>query len=641
MLLDLLLGLLPYLSLFLTITYVLQKNTLQDAIVQASLIWGGFIFLLSLGLSLLNTINYVSMLGAFGIYCLLMFKLSWAKRSCINIKCELNNYFKFILFIVIIVIITGLIYPPNTWDALTYHMPRIQHWIQNQNQSFFYTNIIRQNGMAPFASTMILPSVILSKSDIYANLMQGLAFAGSIYLILCIAKELKASRAQQWLAALFFATLPMAILQASSVQTDIAITYWFLCFVYMFLQWKKQRLISQASYSGLALGLAILTKGTAYVIGLPFVIYFAYLLLKDLKKYFWHATIICLLVVVINVPHLVRNYNFYGSIIAAGENTIVQKPSIGTFIANFVGNLRVHDPGLVLKEEFDNIYYNMCSLLGVDVEDKAIFPWGHERYSLKMEDSKAQNSLHALALCIIFLLFFMRKLSLPRAYTWLTLSVVASFCLLIAWQPWITRLQTPIFALCAPIFGFALGSMELNKSKVLRTFIFLMCFTALVPLLMNVLRPIIPYYAGYPSIWNSKREELYFVKLPQLKDNYIAAASALAKEKPQEIALLLGEDSVEYPIWSLLQNRMNKLPYMYHSFNEQLQNEPAPYVFALSLQAIGTEDVQVNSVTQALRHKLFGEFKTKPSVTVNNMPAVQDLMPQGFKLIEDKYIPLQ
>ncbi len=641
MIFDLLAGLLPYIALFLTIIYFLQKHNLQDSVVRGSLCWGAFLFALVLGLSLFDSLNYISIFYAFVFYGLVMCKALLFNRKKPQFSFESNPYIKFILFIVVTAIITGLIYPPNTWDALTYHMPRIQHWIQNQSQEFFYTNIIRQNGMAPFASTMILPSVILAKSDIYANLMQGIAFAGSIFLIKSIASLLGATKLQSLLGALFFATLPMAILQASSVQTDIAITYWFLCFVYMFLQWIKHREIVLASYGGIALGLAILTKGTAYVVGLPFVLYFAYLLLKNIRKYFWHAVIISLLVVAINTPHLVRNHNFYGSIIAAGENTIVQKPSVGTFIANFIGNLRVHEPGVVFKKELDNAYLKMCALLGVDVEDKGIFPWGYERYSYKMEDSKAQNTLHALALCVVFLMFFMRKLRLPQAYTFLVLAVIAAFCLLIAWQPWITRLQTPIFALAAPLFGFALGDVNFKKYKSFKVFVFIMCLCALLPLLMNVLRPIIPYYAGYPSFWNSTREELYFVKLPKLKDSYIKAASTLAKEDPKNVALLFGEDSVEYPIWPLLQNRMQELPQMNHSFDKNLQYNPAPYVFALSLQAIGTEQKEVNSITQALRQKLFGQNLEKPRIKAENLPATKDLMPQGFKLIDDKYIPLQ
>ncbi len=639
MLVNLLVGLVPYLSLFLTILCFLQRVNLQEAVVRASLIWGAFLFVLSFILSIFDAITYFNVLCAFSLYCLIALKFCLNLKNSIDLTLDFNNYSKFIFFILLVVCFTALIYPPNTWDALTYHMPRVQHWIQNQNQAFFYTNIIRQNGMAPFASTIILYSTILAKSDIYANLMQAIAFAGSIYIILCIAKELGASKIQQWLGALFFATLPMAILQASSVQSDIAITYWFLCFVYMFLQWIKQRKLLMATYAGLALGLAILTKGTAYVVGLPFVLYFAYMLLKNIKKYFMHAAIICLIVITINVPHLIRNYDFYGSIIAAGENTIVQKPSFGTLIANFFGNLRVHEPGIIMKKELDELYYSMCEFLNVDVEDKAIFPWGHTRYSLKMEDSKAQNPLHALALCIIFFMFFVRKLALPKTYTWLMLTVIGSFCLLIAWQPWITRLQTPIFALCAPLFGFALGGVNLKEHVYLRSFIIFICLTALVPLLMNVLRPIIPYYAGYPSFWNSTREELYFVKLPQLKQNYIDAVTKLAKENPKDVALIFGEDSVEYPLWPLLQNRMQVLPVMHHSFNKQLQAKPAPYVFALSLNSIGTEEAEVNSVTMALREKL---FDTKDlHIKSENLPQIEDLTPQGFKLIDDKYTPLQ
>ena len=41
------------------------------------------------------------------------------------------------IFIALIIFVTGCLYPPNTWDSLTYHLPRIEHWIQNKNLGFY------------------------------------------------------------------------------------------------------------------------------------------------------------------------------------------------------------------------------------------------------------------------------------------------------------------------------------------------------------------------------------------------------------------------------------------------------------------------------------------------------------------------
>ena len=74
--------------------------------------------------------------------------------SSINI----NNYL-FIIPIIIIVLITfvvSLIYPPNTPDGLSYHMPRVMQWIQNQNINFYPTSDTRQLYLGPFSELVIM-----------------------------------------------------------------------------------------------------------------------------------------------------------------------------------------------------------------------------------------------------------------------------------------------------------------------------------------------------------------------------------------------------------------------------------------------------------------------------------------------------
>ena len=51
---------------------------------------------------------------------------------------------------------TALISPPNNWDSMTYHMSRVEYWIQNKAVHFFTTNNPRQNVFAPFSEFFIL-----------------------------------------------------------------------------------------------------------------------------------------------------------------------------------------------------------------------------------------------------------------------------------------------------------------------------------------------------------------------------------------------------------------------------------------------------------------------------------------------------
>ena len=89
---------------------------------------------------------------------------------------------------------------------------------------------------------------------------------GSILGVSLIAKELGARRSGQLLAAIFVATLPMAILQGSSTNNDHVVSLWIVCFVYFSLKIMRQGIKPLLLVClGASLGLAILTKGTAYI----------------------------------------------------------------------------------------------------------------------------------------------------------------------------------------------------------------------------------------------------------------------------------------------------------------------------------------------------------------------------------------
>ena len=77
---------------------------------------------------------------------------------------------------------TALISPPNNWDSMTYHMSRVEYWIQNKGIHFFTTNNPRQNVLAPFSEFFILHFQILSGSDIFANLVQWISLIISLTL---------------------------------------------------------------------------------------------------------------------------------------------------------------------------------------------------------------------------------------------------------------------------------------------------------------------------------------------------------------------------------------------------------------------------------------------------------------------------
>jgi len=163
--------------------------------------------------------------------------------------------------------------PPTTWDAMSYHLSRVEHWVQNKTIAYYPTNIPRQDSYPPGAEWVLLHLRILSAGDYFARSLQCLAMMASTIGVSLIARLLGSGVTGQCLAALMSACLPMGILQSTSTQNDYVVTMWLVSFVYFILNAIKNPRPLQILLAAFSLGLAFLTKGYAYLYALPFLIY--------------------------------------------------------------------------------------------------------------------------------------------------------------------------------------------------------------------------------------------------------------------------------------------------------------------------------------------------------------------------------
>jgi len=66
----------------------------------------------------------------------------------------------------------ALVAAPNSWDSLTYHLPRVEQWIQEGSLAHFPTASMRQLASNPFAEMLILHFRLLVERDCLDNLVQ-------------------------------------------------------------------------------------------------------------------------------------------------------------------------------------------------------------------------------------------------------------------------------------------------------------------------------------------------------------------------------------------------------------------------------------------------------------------------------------
>lgn len=552
-----------------------------EGIIKGGVFWALTSFVFLNICSSMQLITFTSLLLFWTVYALLCCVLLYRHggfspgEAVRNLRMLFSMKICYVLLVIFsVTLVTALLYPPNNWDAMTYNMPRIMHWIQNMTFAPHITSIDRQIGMAPLQSMLILSPVLLGKTDVFAPLVQWFGYIGTCLAVVRICAQLGGSRKACLYAVLFFATVPMCILQASNTESGHVVGFFICCFVSFFLQWKEAPCLRHALWLGGALGLAILSKGSAYPFAAATVLIMAFLCLRN-KKRFAQGCAAAVVIIALQIPAMMRNLEAYDSLFASAEQNINRVFSVQTFIAAASGNFLMNLP-VMGSSSFRQAYAGALERLGVHMDDTRIYPWGNPRDNARRfyttEDSRAQNPLHALLLAGLLLAFLLCRVTLPPLYAGMVVATFILFSLLLVWFPYITRIHMGLYALAAPCVGLAAEKLRQRWQTGL---LVLLLLGALPPLLLNQTRPLLPeqcvqfiWHRDVRDCWSNPREQLYFNSRPEVRDAYIAAADAVAAARPAVVGVRLWQDGWEYPLWGILRNRMEQLPRIVHVLGE-------------------------------------------------------------------------
>lgn len=458
---------------------------------------------------------------------------------------------------------TAVLSAPNNYDSLTYHLPRLHHWIQQASLAHYPSNITRQIGLNPGAELLILQVWPWSNGMVLANLVQWIGFALAIVAASLAAARLGGTPVAQALAALFVATLPMAVLQASSTQNDLLTMAWTLVFVDRALVLRRGPTAGVAAEAGLALALAVVTKGTAMVALLPACVVLGLSLLARTPRVWLPAAVLLTVpVLLLNGPWWLRNERLFATPFSYLSAVVGNDHySLGGVYSNVLRNTasELLSPMVPLNEVIVAGVSTAHDVWGLPLNDPRITGGTFDAAAAELSwhrwlhEDLAGDPVHTLLVMAVLVLLAIRR---ERSRERLALAAcfaasVLLYALLLRWQPWGTRLHLPLFALVAPLVGVTLAE---GAAWSRRTWAGALIVSASLPLVANGTRPLAPQaFTGVPPVWATDATvELFRPMPPGALDEYRQVVYAIARRAPASVGLLVDEGTPEYLLWHLL-----------------------------------------------------------------------------------------
>ncbi len=453
--------------------------------------------------------------------------------------------------IVFFVGVTAVLAAPNVWDAMEYHLPRIVMWMSNHNVRFFPTQDYCQLVYGATAEYSMMHAYLLWGSDRFVDLIEVISMAGSIVGVSQIAKMLGASRRGQLLAAVVCATIPEGILEASGPMNTYVVSFWIVCAVVFLLLWNEDPNWLHLTCFGLAVGLALFTKGTAYIY-LPAILLGVWWIgretsrLKILKLL--PVVIVCILA--LNLPQYVRNYKLSGTplglplpVVYPRTDLAIRHITVRRTVSNVLRNASLHmaTPLESVNRRIGSAIRFGIRAIGDNPDDpEAIWlgtPFEMNHFSL--HEIHAGDPLQFLLFiaCVALLFVLHGKNEQKRKLLFYVAGILSAFLMisaLLRWQIWSSRYHLPLFVLGAAFCGVVLERAIPRKAGILIAAILLLYAIPFV--FLNRTRALLPW-SRVTDVYHP-RQDLYFTDFhEEIAKANIAAAGVIERLKCNNIGL--------------------------------------------------------------------------------------------------------
>jgi hypothetical protein len=566
---------------------------IRDRFLRALVLFGVALVLITESLSAFTLIRRGPLALCWIVVLLSVVALAALQRSRPRLRLRVDPFVLFSLagmaVIFTLTAVTAAFSPPNSADAMAYHMPRVVYWAEQSSVRFFPTGYFNQIMLQPLAEYMSLQTYVLSGGDRLVNFVQWFASLASVIGVSSVARMFDqgtpgANARAQTFAAVFCATLPAGILASSGAKNDYWMAMWLVAAVYFALCFTRTGRFLDALFLGAALGLALLTKATAYLFApWPLAAIFLLNAVGSPKRLVAGATIAVCLAAAINLPQYIRNYDLSGSI-------------MGFDSAQGDGVFRWHNESFGWKETASNMLRHVSEQLGsrsanwnqgvydfvleahrrigIDVNDPRT-TWSGSTFEPPRNANHEANAPNRWHLAIIFLaccLLLFRAIrrgerEMPLYVLALLIAFVA-FCAYLKWQPFMARILLPLFVLAAPLVAGI-------RPCLIRVALCLFLFgNARLPLIENWVRPLI----GPHSVFRLPRDVQYFADMNQWNNqaSYRKTVDLIADAHCETVGIDITNLQLEYPLQALLREKEPNARFLHTGVQNASSRFPPP-----------------------------------------------------------------
>lgn len=465
-----------------------------------------------------------------------------------------------------LLVLVAVLSPTNNFDSMAYHMTRVAHWAQNQTVDFYASNDERQLYMPPWAEYAVAHLFVLSGSDRWVNLVQVAAMAVSATAASLVAQHTGLSRRGQAITAALTIAIPIGIAEAPTTQTDYVLTMWVVA---MLAAARVDRRgpadLRTCLVFATFLGLALLTKPTAYFYATPVLAYFVWrqvrgrVLVRDLVPLVRDAGVVLLVVVALNALSIGRNIATFGSVFGDSTNTPPAASAPRTLVENTVRSLALQlgTPLGATNDVTTRATARGLEVLGMSTSSAtSTKPGVTFDVGFSTREDNAGSLAHTVLGLVATLFLLVRRRRSQRLVLLVASMAIAGLLLRSLGQPfspYLSRYLLTWFALMTPVIAAFLTSLPKRLGSAIAAAV---CATSLLWVVAADLRPLagstwLHAEGGRPIIGQS-RAAMYFAVRPELREPYQRAAAAVHDLGTDDVGVIGGSNAFEYPMWVLL-----------------------------------------------------------------------------------------